>query len=138
VRANDLYVVDLNKMAETRVTYDGSETTLNGTLSWVYWEEIFGRRDIGYWWSPDSSALAYLHTDESALPVSYFTDFQPDTPRVIKQRYPRAGGINPRVRVGIAELGKKIPNWVRITDRQFEYILALNGCRMETDLVSRR
>ncbi|HEY0171568.1 MAG TPA: DPP IV N-terminal domain-containing protein, partial [Pyrinomonadaceae bacterium] len=52
VRANDLYVVDIDTQAETRVTRDGSETTLNGRLSWVYWEEIFGRRDIGYWWSP--------------------------------------------------------------------------------------
>jgi len=60
VRANDLYVMDLDAMAETRVTHDGSETILNGTVSWLYWEEIFGRRDIGYWWSPDSSALAYL------------------------------------------------------------------------------
>ena len=30
--------------------------------SWVYWEEIFGRRDIGYWWSEDSKAIAFLQT----------------------------------------------------------------------------
>jgi dipeptidyl-peptidase 4 len=141
VRANDIYVFDLDKMAETRATYDGSETTLNGTLSWVYWEEVFGRRDIGYWWSPDSSALAYLQTDESQLPVSYFTDFQPDTPRVIKQRYPRAGEINPRVRVGIVEIGRKISKWVRITDRPFEYILRVkwlpDGNRLSVQTLTR-
>ncbi len=123
VRKNDLYAVDLETLAETRLTRDGAETILNGTLSWLYWEEIFGRRDIGFWWSPDSKALAYLQTDESAVPVSTFVDFQPETTRVITQRYPKAGMPNPRVRVGIAELGGKPTTWISITDRPFEYIL---------------
>ena len=65
VRANDLWVLDLATKAETRLTSDGSDTILNGTLSWVYWEEIFDRGDTGFWWSPDSSAIAFLRTDES-------------------------------------------------------------------------
>ena len=64
---------------------------LNGTLSWVYWEEVFGRRDIGYWWAPDSQALAYLQSDESQVDIAYFTDITPFSPRVIRQRYARAG-----------------------------------------------
>ncbi|HKS30554.1 MAG TPA: S9 family peptidase [Pyrinomonadaceae bacterium] len=124
VRSNDIYVAELDTMAETRVTRDGSETTLNGRLSWVYWEEIFGRRDIGYWWSPDSSALAYLQTDESNVGMSYYADFRPDNaPRLIKQRYPKAGTPNPRVRVGIAEVGRGTTTWVNINDRPFEYVL---------------
>ncbi|HEX8072240.1 MAG TPA: DPP IV N-terminal domain-containing protein [Pyrinomonadaceae bacterium] len=123
VRTNDLYVLDLDTQTEARVTRDGSETTLNGTLSWVYWEEIFGRRDTGYWWSPDSRAIAYLQTDETPVPVSTFVDFQPETPRVIRQHYPKAGTPNPRVRVGVAELGRDETTWVRITDKPFEYVL---------------
>lgn len=122
VRANDLYLVDLDTLGETRLTRDGSETTLNGTLSWLYWEEIFGRRDIGYWWSPDSKALAYLQTDDSGVEVSTFVDFQPDAPRVIRQRYPKAGMPNPKVRVGIAEPGRAT-TWVQIVDRPFDSIL---------------
>ena len=53
VRENDLYIIDLDRNREKRLTRDGSETILNGTVSWVYWEEIFGRKDIGYWWSQD-------------------------------------------------------------------------------------
>src|SRR5437667_2610500 len=45
VRAHDLYVFDARSRTETRLTRDGSDTVLNGTLSWVYWEEVFGRRD---------------------------------------------------------------------------------------------
>jgi len=89
VRSNDLYVYDTEEDRENRLTFDGSETILNGTLSWVYWEEIFGRRDIGYWWSDDSKSIAYLKTDESPVAVSYFVDFEPYNPDVIKQRYPK-------------------------------------------------
>ena len=123
VRKNDLYVTDLETQKETRLTRDAADTILNGTLSWLYWEEIFGRRDIGFWWSPDSKSLAYLQTDESAVPVSTFVDFQPDTPRVITQRYPKAGMPNPRVRVGVVAINDNATKWVSINDKPFEYIL---------------
>jgi dipeptidyl-peptidase-4 len=142
VRAHDLYVVELDTGAETRVTRDGSETTLNGSLSWVYWEEIFGRRDIGYWWSPDSRALAYLQTDESAVGVSHYVDFRPDSaPRLITQRYPKAGTPNPRVRVGVAEVGRGETTWVSIKDRPFEYVLRVkwlpDGRRLSVQTLTR-
>ncbi len=122
VRSNDLYVVPLSSGSEIRLTRDGSETILNGTLSWVYWEEIFARRDIGYWWAPDSSSIAFLRTDESAVPVSSFVDFAPATPRVIRQRYPKTGSPNPTVRVGLVEADGTKTRWVDINDRPFEYI----------------
>ena len=105
VRSNNLYFFDLDNNRETQITRDGSETLLNGTLSWVYWEEVFGRRDIGYWWAPDSQAIAYLQSDESEVDLTYFVDFVPFSPRVIRQRYARAGRANPRVRLGITEFG---------------------------------
>jgi dipeptidyl-peptidase 4 len=122
VRANDLYAYDLDTNRETRLTRDGSETLLNGTLSWVYWEEVFGRRDIGYWWAPDSQAIAYLQSDESEVDLSYFTDITPFSPRVIRQRYARAGRANPRVRLGIAELEKANTVWMQIKE-PFEYLV---------------
>lgn len=123
VRANNLYFFDLDTNRETQLTRDGSETLLNGTLSWVYWEEVFGRRDIGYWWAPDSQAIAYLQSDDSAVDLSYFVDFVPFSPRVIHQRYARAGRANPRVRLGIIELGHDNTTWIQIDDKPFEYIV---------------
>lgn len=123
VRSNDLYFFDLDTNREAQLTRDGSETLLNGTLSWVYWEEVFGRRDIGYWWAPDSQAIAYLQSDESQVDLSYFVDIQPFSPRVIKQRYARAGRANPRVRLGITELGNDSTTWIQISDKPFEYIV---------------
>ena len=123
VRANNLYFFDLNTNRETQITRDGSDTLLNGTLSWVYWEEVFGRRDIGYWWAPDSQAIAYLQSDESEVDLTYFVDFVPFSPRVIRQRYARAGRANPRVRLGITELESTGTTWIQITDKPFEYIV---------------
>ena len=123
VRDNDLFVAACDTRAVTRVTQDGSRTRLNGTLSWLYWEEIFGRRDIGYWWAPDSRTLAYLQTDESRVPVATFVDFQPDMPRVITQRYPKAGAPNPAVRVGMVSVSGGATTWVRFADRPADVIL---------------
>ena len=123
VRSNNLYFFDLDAGRETQLTRDGSETLLNGTLSWVYWEEVFGRRDIGYWWAPDSQAIAYLQSDESQVDLTYFVDFVPFSPRVIPQRYARAGRANPRVRLGINELGHDNTTWIQISDKPFEYIV---------------
>jgi dipeptidyl-peptidase-4 len=123
VRGNNLYSFDLDTNRETQLTHDGSETLLNGTLSWVYWEEVFGRRDIGYWWAPDSQAIAYLQSDDSQVDLSYFTDFVPFSPRVIRQRYARAGRANPRVRLGTTELGHDGTTWIQLNDKPFEYIV---------------
>jgi dipeptidyl-peptidase-4 len=122
VRGHDLYFFDLDTNREDRITYDGSETLLNGTLSWIYWEEVFGRRDIGYWWAPDSQAIAYLQSDESQVDLAYFTDIAPFPPRVIRQRYARAGGANPRVRLGVVELATPGTRWIQIKE-PFEYIV---------------
>jgi dipeptidyl-peptidase-4 len=122
VRDHDIYVYSIADHKELRLTKDGSATTLNGTLSWVYWEEVFGRRDLGYWWSPDSRSIAYLQTDESAVPVSIFVDFAPFEERVIRQPYPKPGENNPRVRVGVAEIGSDSTKWISITDKPYEWI----------------
>ena len=102
------------------MTFDGSETTLNGTVSWVYWEEIFGRQDIGYWWSDDSKALVFLQTDESLVTKMHYVDFKPAEPRLITQRYPKAGTDNPIVKLGVMEISNPRVKWVKLDP--YEYI----------------
>lgn len=123
VRDNDLYAYDIAGKKEIRLTGDGSKTTLNGTLSWVYWEEVFGRQDTGYWWSPDSRSIAYLQTDESGVPISTFVDFAPVDPNIIHQVYPKAGDRNPRVRVGVVSVHEPSTRWVEVTDKPYEWVL---------------
>lgn len=123
VRENNLFAYDIASKTETQLTHDGSETLLNGTLSWVYWEEIFGRRDIGYWWSGDSKSIAYLQTDESSVHEYYFMDFEPYVADVIKQRYPQTGGKNPVVRVGVVDVANPQPRWLDFSSAPYEYII---------------
>jgi dipeptidyl-peptidase-4 len=125
VRGNDLYVYDLGSKTEKRLTTDGSDSVLNGTLSWVYWEEIFDRADTGYWWAPDSSAIAFLRTDESPVDVTAFTDFAPAVPRVIRQRYPKTGRPNPKVRLGVADPDSGAVSWMEGPGLDYEYVLGV-------------
>ena len=120
IRENDLYTYNIKKKQEKRLTYNDSETILNGTVSWVYWEEIFGRQDIGYWWSDDSKAIAYLQTDESPVTKMHYVHWEPEEPKLITQRYPKAGTANPIVKLGIIEISTPKTKWVDL--ESFEYL----------------
>src|SRR5262249_12464853 len=123
VRGNDLYSLDLASRAETRLTSDGSPTVLNGKLSWVYWEEIFDRADTGYWWAEDSASLAFLRTDEGSVSRIVFSDFKPAVPRLVEQRYPKAGGANPSGRLGIVDVPGGRTVWVDPSTVAYEYVV---------------
>ncbi|UCF64365.1 MAG: S9 family peptidase [bacterium] len=123
---NDLFVYHIDSGQEERLTSDGSADILNGRLSWVYWEEIFGHKDQAYWWSQDSRSLVFMQTDESELGTMYFMDFKPQFPRVLTQRYPKTGQPNPKVRLGIVTLGNPEITWVRIDPNEYEYIIRVN------------
>ena len=125
VRDNDLYVYDIAAKKESRLTTDGSEHILNGTLTWVYWEEIFGRTDLGYWWSPDSKSIAYLQTDVTGVAVSTFVDFRPQDPRIIHQVYPKPGEKNPKVRVGVVGTAAAKTQWINISE-PYEWLVRVN------------
>ena len=120
VRKNDLITYSILNNREKTLTKSGSETLLNGTLSWVYWEEIFGRQDIGFWWSNDSKYIAFLETDESMVTKMHYVDFKPQEPKLITQRYPKTGTNNPMVRLGIIDIKRKKTKWVQL--EPYEYI----------------
>ncbi len=62
VRGHNLWLVGVSDGKQRRLTQNGTEEIRQGELDWVYPEEL----DIktAYWWSPDSSAVAYLEMDE--------------------------------------------------------------------------
>ncbi len=141
VRGHDLYTVDVGHGAETRLTGDGSDTVLNGTPSWVYWEEILDHRDAAYWWSPDSRTLAFLRTDESGVDVAVFPDYRPAAPRVERQRYPKAGDRNPIVRVGLVAAAGGPAVFVPGEAMPYEYVVGVtwlpDGKRVAVQVTNR-
>ncbi len=122
VRDNDLYAWNITERTEKRLTTGASETLMNGTVSWVYWEELLGRVDQGYFWSPDSASIAYLQTDDSGVGVMHYVDFEPNLPRLIKQRHPKPGESNPRVRAGVVDLATAKTTWIDLGVYPYEYL----------------
>ena len=102
VRDHNLFVVDVGMRRETALTTDGAASVLNGTLDWVYEEEIYGRgQKRAYWWSPDSSRIAFLQIDDRPVPTYVTVDDIPYAPTVERWAYPRAGDPNPIAKLGI-------------------------------------
>jgi dipeptidyl-peptidase-4 len=113
VRDSNLHVVDIETQREWALTADGNDKTLNGRLDWVYQEEIYGRGNFkGYWWSPDSSRIAYLRLDESALKGFPVIDHVPFSPEVETINYPLAGDPNPKVRLGVVNALGGTTTWI--------------------------
>jgi dipeptidyl-peptidase-4 len=123
----DIYVYDLQANIELRLTFDASEKIYNGYSSWVYMEEILGRasRYAAFWWSPDGNKLAYLRTDETEVPV--FTLNRLDEPDGVHglieaTPYPKPGDPNPKVKMGIVDLGTAKTTWVKTDYNVDQYI----------------
>jgi dipeptidyl-peptidase-4 len=115
VRGNNLYVCDLSGR-ERALTTDGAPLLLNGKLDWVYEEEIFGRgTHRAFWWSPDSSRIAFLRIDEHPVPVYAVVDHVPYSQLVEDTTYPRAGDPNPTVKLGIVSAAGASPLWADTT-----------------------
>jgi dipeptidyl-peptidase-4 len=114
VRDHSVYIVEVDKGLERNVTGAGSEEVRRGELDWVYPEELDCR--TAYWWSPDSRQIAFLEMDEHLVTEYPLVTYQGLDALYQPQRYPRAGGPNPVVRVGVVEVepGKisNAPHWI--------------------------
>jgi dipeptidyl-peptidase-4 len=116
VRDHNLYVVDIATQQEHSLTSDGGPQMFNGQLDWLYQEEIYGRGDFqGYWWSPDSSRIAFLQLDERPVPEYTVSDLIPYRPTLEVTDYPKAGDPNPIVRVGIVPAAGGPTVWADLT-----------------------
>jgi dipeptidyl-peptidase-4 len=113
IRNNNIFVVDLATQHETQLTTDGAPRILNGVLDWVYEEEIYGRgAKRAYWWSPDSSRIAFLQLDDTPVPTYITLDSIPHEPAVEKWDYPKAGDPNPLARLGVLRVAGGPVTWI--------------------------
>ena len=122
---------------EQALTTDGNPRIFNGKLDWLYQEEIYGRGQFqGYWWSPDSSRLAFLQLDERPVPEYTVVDHIPYRPALEVTDYPKAGDPNPIVKLGVAPapvaarvgrsrpvLGQRAPDRQRRLDSRFPQVV---------------
>ncbi len=120
VRNNDLYVIDLERNVERPVTKGGTEEKPNGLAEFVAQEEM--HRFSGFWFSPDSKAIAFQQTDHSG--VERFAISDPMHPEVDASHfyYPRAGRTNATVRLGVQALAGGPPRWIEWDATTFPYL----------------
>ncbi|KAG0679470.1 hypothetical protein C6P40_005321 [Pichia californica] len=103
---NNVYLKDVSNFENpktTQITFDGSAQIFNGKPDWVYEEEVF-ESDTALWWSPDSSNLVILRSNDTEVPIfpiPYFVQQNPGNsssyPIIDEIKYPKAGFQNPIV-----------------------------------------
>ena len=149
VRANNLYVEDLDTRHLIRLTRDGSETIINGTSDWVYEEEFFLRD--GFRWSPDGQRIAYWQFDTSGVrdfPLIYDTGSPHEVvthipypefgvyPKIQHIRYPQPGTTNSAVRVGVVSATSGSTRWMEVPgDPRNNYIARMAWAGNSNQLV---
>jgi dipeptidyl-peptidase 4 len=120
VRKHNLFVEPVSGKEGKQLTDASNENILNGEVDWVYAEELNVRSN--YFWSPDSSQIAFLQMDEKSVPTYPLVDWLPTHPRVDWEKYPKAGDPNPTVRLGVvAAKGGKV-KWISLTGETDLYI----------------
>jgi dipeptidyl-peptidase-4 len=107
IRDHNLWAVSTAGAKEHALTQGGTGDMRKGELDWVYPEEL----DIttAYWWSPDSSSVAYLEMDERKVSQFSLVNFESYTGEAELQRYPVPGGQNPIVRVYVVSAAGGTP-----------------------------
>ena len=105
---NNLYVYNIDRKREKKLTRTGSETILNGHFGWVYEEELSGYD--GYRWSPDSRFIAFVEEDQSKVKRFNMIDDLKLYPEIQQVFYPKAGNRNPSIKIAVINVqggGKK-------------------------------
>jgi dipeptidyl-peptidase-4 len=115
VRAGNLFVVDVATQSEKALTTDGGGPILNGRADWVYEEEIFNRVAHPFWWSPDSTRIAFMRFDDTPVKAFTVVNHIPTRLNVEQVSYPKAGDPNPLVKLGIAAIDGTTPTFVDFT-----------------------
>ncbi|KAG0154297.1 hypothetical protein PDIDSM_1677 [Penicillium digitatum] len=117
VRENNLFLRKLASLEVPPITKDGNENLFYGVPDWVYEEEVFAG-NTGTWWSGDGKFVAFLRTNESAVPdypVQYFlsrpSGKEPppgleNYPQVRQIKYPKPGSPNPIVNLQFYDVEK--------------------------------
>ncbi|HNP85629.1 MAG TPA: S9 family peptidase [Kouleothrix sp.] len=135
VRDAELYVVPADGSAAPRqLTHDARGTgKTNGLAEYAAQEEM--HRNDGFWWSPDSRALAFEQADETHIPVYRIVHQGSDIVGAGAQedhRYPFAGQANARVRLGVVPIEASepvAPVWMDLGEETDIYLARVQWLR---------
>ncbi len=120
VREHDVYLYDLTRSVEQRVTVGGSEKKPHGLAEFIAQEEM--HRFSGYWWSPDAGSIVYQENDPAGVEVWHVCD--PMRPELLPHPmpYPRPGKANVAVRLGIVPALGGETVWIEWDAKKYPYL----------------
>lgn len=122
VREHALYSLAIENRKETRLSPAPADGLSYGEAEFVAQEEM--DRFDGFWISPDAQWIAYQEADERAIPV-YPIVHQGDTEwSVENHRYPFAGKLNAKVRLGLVKASGGETKWLELLPGEGEQYLA--------------
>ncbi|HSM68591.1 MAG TPA: DPP IV N-terminal domain-containing protein, partial [Xanthomonadales bacterium] len=99
VRGWDLWIREVaNYGREFPITYGSSEQLRTAT------NDSMGDLLVGttHWWSPDAQALAYIQTDERAVPIFWYANLTSKAGQNRPERYPQPGNPMPTIALKVA------------------------------------
>ena len=120
VRDGDLYVFDLEAGTERRLTTREGPEMSHGEAEFVAQEEM--SRFHGYWWSPDSTRLVYQRTDTSKMARAHLADPSDPSRAPHAWPYPRPGGINADVQLGVMPATGGDTVWITWDRERYPYL----------------
>ena len=116
-RNNNMFLRKLSSNSVEQITEDGGSELFYGVPDWVYEEEVYAGNSVT-WWSEDGDYIAFLRTNETAVPeypIQYFISRpsgedpvpgEENYPEVRRLKYPKAGAPNPVVDLQFYEVAK--------------------------------
>ncbi|KAL8750985.1 MAG: hypothetical protein Q9199_006728, partial [Rusavskia elegans] len=116
-RDNNMFLRKLSDSHTSQITKDGGRELFYGVPDWVYEEEVFSGNSVT-WWSEEGDYLAFLRTNETAVPeypIQYFISRPSgktpakgleNYPEVRQLKYPKAGAPNPVVDLQFYDVNK--------------------------------
>ena len=116
-RNNNMFLRKLSSNSVEQITEDGGSELFYGVPDWVYEEEVYAGNSVT-WWSEDGEYIAFLRTNETAVPeypIQYFISRpsgedpapgEENYPEVHRLKYPKAGAPNPVVDLQFYEVAK--------------------------------
>jgi len=124
VRNHQLWLAPVHGGSPRRLTsktYEGGADLDEGEPDWPYRNEL--HLPIAHWWSPDSTQIAWLETDDRAVAKYTIRASNGDTHQIV---YPKPGGELPIVHVFVQRVSGGAPVEIALGSTKGFYIPRLN------------
>lgn len=116
----EIFIMDISNPIPNQITFDSIPGVTNGLADYIAQEEM--NRISGYFWSPDSSCIAFTQVDTRHIPeygIQHLGSSKPEGLNIEVHKYPFAGKDNPIVKLAVVNFEGTV-KWLDIS--KYEYL----------------